>query len=256
MTPHFDRRAGIGLILLSSIVMAAPALAQSANGKGKKRGLLGQVFGGGAGAAAGTGLTAELAEKGMREALTLGAGKVVAQVSKVGGYFLDPAIQIPLPGALAGAQKRLKPLGLSKPLDDVQERVNAAAEQAAPVAKDLFVNAISTMSVEDAIGIVKGPNDSATQYLKSRTSEPLTAAFRPAISGALDNTGAIAALQDTAGRYGAGALATNASANLSDFAVGKALDGMFFYIGKEEAAIRTNPAARTTDLLKQVFGGV
>jgi len=135
--------------------------------------------------------------------------------------------------------------------------MNRAAEQAAPKALNIFTTAASNMSISDAKSILTGPQDAATQYFKKTTSASLTTSFRPIVNSALSNVGAVQALSGVQSKasslpFGAGKEASGF--NLTDFTVGKALDGLFHYMAVEEAAIRTNPAARTTDLLKQVFG--
>lgn len=133
--------------------------------------------------------------------------------------------------------------------------MNRSAEQAAPKALDIFVNAAQAMSFEDARTILTGPQDSATQYFRRTTADSLTASFRPIMAGALSGTGAVKALTAVQARAaGIPLLGQMAGGfNLIDFTVGKALDGLFHYLAVEEAAIRTNPVARTTDLLKKVF---
>ena len=142
-------------------------------------------------------------------------------------------------------------------LDDLQLKMNRAAEQAAPKALNIFVDAASKMSITDARAILSGPQDAATQYFKRTTTDSLTKSFRPIVDGTLSQVGAVKAFNGVKSQasslpFGAGQEAS--SFNLTDFTVGKALDGLFHYLASEEAAIRSNPAARTTDLLKKVFG--
>lgn len=198
--------------------------------------------------------SASEADSGLRQALTLGAESVVARLGKVDGYFKDPKVKIPLPPRLAKIQSTLGPIGGLKVLDDLQLRMNRAAEAAAPEAKALFVDAIKGMSVTDAIGIVRGPADGATAFMKARTKDKLTAAFRPYVEKGLDNAGAFKAMDTATRQFGATGLAGNARTGLTDYAIGAALDGMFLYMAEEERAIRANPTRQTTSLLKKVFG--
>jgi hypothetical protein len=236
-----DRRQ----LLLFFLAVAGPEAALAQN--------LGQVLGQGLP----RGLTKTQAEGGLREALTQGAVNAVLKVGKTDGYWGDNKIRIPLPGVLGQTQRTLKNVGLAGPLDDLQHKVNGAAETAAPAARDMFVGAIRSMTVEDVVGLLRGGPTSGTDYLKRTTSTGLTGLFRPPMSQALNSTGAIRSLDRVvaSNRLG-GALGKSPSDTLTDFAVGKGLDGLFFYVGEEEKAIRTNPAKRTTDLLKKTFGGL
>lgn len=150
----------------------------------------------------------------------------------------------------------MRAVGAGFMLDDLRLKMNRAAEQAAPRALDIFVDAATRMSFEDARGILAGPQDSATQYSKRTTSEPLTRSFRPIVNSALAGVGAVMAMNMLQTRARAIPFVGQQVANfdLADFTVGKALDGLFYYLGVEESAIRTNPVARTTDLLRRVFG--
>ena len=209
----------------------------------------------------GSGLTNQQADSGLREALKVATQKTVAQLGKSGGYLDDKAVHIPLPGYLETAKKGLGAVGAGGMLDDLETRMNHAAEDAAAKAYPIFADAISKMSVSDAKAIVTGPNDAATQYFKRTTSRQLTAEFRPIVDKALSETGAMQAYKASESKLASssplGSLAGASGAqnfNLTDFTVGKGLDGLFHYIAQQEAEIRTNPAARTTALLKQVFG--
>ena len=192
---------------------------------------------------------------GLKDALKVATRKVVGQVGRADGYFGDPAIRIPLPGPLQQVAGPLRSFGAAGLLDDLSLRMNRAAEQAAPKALDIFVDAATRMSFDDARGILTGPQDSATQYFRRTTSAPLTTAFRPIVSSALSGAGAMRAYQAVQNRVTQMPLFTQllGGFDLIDFTVGKALDGLFYYVASEEKAIRTNPAARTTALLRRVF---
>lgn len=193
---------------------------------------------------------------GLTEALVVGTERVVDQLGKPGGFLDDPKARIPLPGPLEQAQGALRMAGMSGLVDDLEVRMNRAAEQATPIAKDLIIQAIEGLSFQDAMGILKGPNDSATRYLERKTSKPLAQKMRPIVDEALADAGAVQAFESVAGEYQSlpfigGAL----DVDLSGHVVSYAEKAIFGYLGQEEAAIRTNPAARTTDLLRSVFGG-
>ncbi len=240
--------------------MPSAALAQSSL-LNEGRSLLGGSGGSSGGASSGGATGANMSQSqigaGLKQALQVAAQKVTAQLGQTNGYNGDPAIRIPLPGPLQKIENSLKDVGASGMLDDLQTKMNRAAEQAAPKALNIFTTAASNMSINDAKSILTGPQDAATQYFKKTTSASLTTSFRPIVNNALSSVGAVQALNGVQSKaaslpFGAGKEASGFS--LTDFTVGKALDGLFHYMAVEEAAIRTNPAARTTELLKQVFG--
>lgn len=191
---------------------------------------------------------------GLREALKIGSEKVVAQVGALDGFNADPEIHIPLPGALRDVQKMLGKFGMADLADDLETRLNRGAEAAAPEAKALFLDAIGEMTLDDAKGILNGPDDAATQYFKGKMTTPLSARMEPIVDRSLSEVGAIAAYDKMMGQYGTIPLVPDVKADLTSYVVEKGLDGIFFYIAKEEAAIRNDPAKRTTELLQRVFG--
>jgi hypothetical protein len=202
-----------------------------------------------------TALSAKDADTGLRAALTQGAEVAVKKVGKVDGYWGDPAVKIALPGPLSNVQKTLKPLGASGLLDELHLKMNRAAEVAAPVAKGLFLDAIKAMTITEAVAIVKGGPTSGTDYLKKATSPRLTVLFTPPMEDALQSTGAVAYLKKSIKRNGLSAyVKEDPKVYLGKHAVGLALDGLFHYIGVEETAIRRDPAKRTSQILKTVFG--
>jgi hypothetical protein len=190
---------------------------------------------------------------GLKEALRVGTEAVVARLGKTDGFNTDTAIHIPLPGQLATVQKALKAAGYSGLVDDLELRLNRAAEQATPKAKALFVDAISAMTIKDAQQILNGPDDAATQYFRKAMGPGLAKEMAPIVDATLAEAGAVQAYDSMMGQYKALPFMPDAKANLTDYVVEKGMDGIFHYVAKEEAAIRTNPAARTTDLLKKVF---
>lgn len=191
---------------------------------------------------------------GLKEALRMGTEAVVSRLGQTDGFFADQAIRIPLPGQLATVQKALRAAGYSGLVDDLELRLNRAAELATPKAKALFVDAIAAMTIQDAQKIVNGPNDAATQYFRRSMGPGLAGEMGPVVDAALAEAGAVRAYDAMMGQYQALPFMPDAKANLRDYVVEKGMDGIFHYVAEEEAAIRTNPAARTTDLLKKVFG--
>ena len=200
-------------------------------------------------------LTSGDADAGLREALSRGTVNAVLRVSKPDGYWGDDAIRIPLPKALAGPQKLLKPMGMSGPLDEVHSRMNHAAEAAAPLAKGLFLDAIKSITIDDGIGIVRGGPTSGTDYLQRKTTPRLTAAFTPPMEDALQSTGCVQSLDEAIKRNNLqGMVKGDAKTYLGRYAVGLALGGLFHYVGVEEASIRRDPGKTGSQLLKTVFG--
>ncbi len=216
---------------------------------------------GGSGGSGGSGSSAaaaalsndEIAD-GLREALRVGTERVVDQVGTTDGFNLDPDIHIPLPGPLQDAQKLMSSVGMSDMADDLELRLNRAAEAAAPEAQQLFVDAISEMSLEDAQRIYDGPDDAATRYFQEKMSPALAERMEPIVNDALADVGAIQSFDAMMSQYESLPLAPDVKTDLTDYTVEQAMDGIFHYVAKEEAAIRQNPAARTTELLQKVFG--
>lgn len=191
---------------------------------------------------------------GLKEALAVGTDKVVAQLSAAGGFANDPKIHIPLPKSLEKAKSVASKFGVSAPFDDLENKLNQAAEAATPQAKSLFLDAINGMSIDDARGILNGPNDAATRYLQEKMSSPLGDAMKPIVDNALSEVGAVQAYEGLSSQLGSAAnLVPNLKADLSKHVLEKGMGGIFDYLAVEEAAIRENPVQRTTDLLKKVF---
>ncbi len=200
------------------------------------------------------GLSLNDADIGIRQALNIGIDAVVAQLGATGGFFDDGKVQIPLPKTLRKARKLAKPLGMAAPFDNLQERMNRGAEAAMPAGKALLKSAVSEMSVDDAIAIVRGPDDSATQYLRTKMEPSLTLAFSPVVRSTLDQSGALRAGKSLAGKYSLGSYADQASDKLTAHVVKGALKGSFYYLAEQERTIRANPGAFGSDLLRRVFG--
>lgn len=252
MTGYSRRFAVAGLLAF------APVRAFAQITLPKDAGALLNQFTGGKGqkAATGAGLSQNEIGLGLKDALKLASRHVTGKLGQADGYNGDPAIRIPLPGALQQIQQPLNAIGAGALLDDLALKMNRSAEQAAPKALNIFVDAASGISFDDARAILTGPQDAATQYFRRTTSTSLTGAFHPIVEGALSGTGAMKALNAVQAKAKPLAFLGPAVANfnLIDFTVGKALDGLFHYLAVEEAAIRTDPVARSTDLLKKVFG--
>ena len=198
-------------------------------------------------------LGAEQIMAGLKEALTVSSGIVTTQLSKNGGFNLDPKIRIPLPPALQKADSALKSVGMAHLTEDLQSRMNGAAERAAGEALPLFLAAIRDMTIADARGILSGPPDAATQYLRAHMGPALSQKIQPIVEAALIHAGAVQAYDRVMGQYARLPFMPDVKANLNNFVTQKAMDGIFYYIAQEEAAIRENPAKRTSELLRIVF---
>ena len=193
-------------------------------------------------------------DAGLREALTVGTNLVANQLGQTNGYYGDPKIRIPLPQTYRTLQTNLAKVGASKPLDDLELRMNRAAESAVPEAQVLVLGAIRNMTITDALNILNGGDTAATDYLRSKTEPQLRAAFTPYAREALSKSGAFTAMENVASQYGAGGITSSLQADLTAHAVDYGLDGIFLYVAEEERKIRENPLARSTDLLRRVFG--
>jgi len=192
---------------------------------------------------------------GLKEALSTGTAAAVRLVSRENGYFGNEAIKILLPEKIQAAGEVLRKAGFGKDVDAFELAMNRAAEKAAPKAKPVFLDAIKAMTFQDAKKILSGGDTAATDYFQGKTSDRLAAAFKPVISQSMNEVGAARAYKTMTEKYLAlipfGGME---SLDLDHYVTGKALDGLFRMVGDEEKKIRTNPAARTTELLKKVFG--
>lgn len=205
------------------------------------------------------------ARSGIRAALDTAARLATQRLGRQDGFFADSAVHIPLPRQIASLQTQLRRVGMSGPVDDLELRINRAAEASMPEAGQIFTDAVRSISVNDAVSIVRGGDTAATDFLRGRTETRLTGLLRPAMETTLNGSGAYRAVdaiepQISQGQNLLGSLFGNRSASTSlrdsvtDHAVGGAMDGVFYYIGQEERAIRQDPVQRGTDLLRRVFG--
>jgi len=238
---------------ISFITISAKAQ-QSSSSTSKLGGMLNSVkktVGGGSGSS----LSTDDVVSGLKEALTIGAQKSATKLSAVDGFFKDAAVKILLPEQAQKVEKTLRSLGMGKMVDDAILSVNRAAEDAAKSATPIFVNAVKKMSIQDAMGILRGPDTAATSYLKKTTTPDLTAAFKPVIDTSLKKTDATKYWKDVFETYNK--LPTTmkkVDTDLSAYVTQKAMDGIFYYVAQEEIKIRKDPAAQVTDILKKVFG--
>jgi Protein of unknown function (DUF4197) len=191
---------------------------------------------------------------GLKEALSIGTENAVKNVSRVDGYFGDQAIKILMPGSIQKVADVLGKVGYQKQVDDFVLSMNRAAEKAAPQARSFFVDAIREMTFEDARKILNGGDTAATEFFKQKTYDKLYSAFKPVVSSSMNEVGATRSYKEMMGKYESIPFMNKQSFDLDHYVTSKALDGLFYMVGQEEEKIRTDPAARVTDLLKTVFG--
>jgi hypothetical protein len=190
----------------------------------------------------------------LKEALTIGAQNSAGKLSLTDGFFKNLAIKILMPQEVKEVESTLRNIGLGSLVDDAILSMNRAAEDASKQAAPIFVSAIKSMTITDALNILKGSNDAATQYLKKTTSAQLTTAFKPVINASLAKVNATKYWNDVFTAYNKIPFVKPVNTDLSGYVTQKALDGLFYTIAQEEAKIRTDPVAQVTDLLKKVFG--
>ena len=203
---------------------------------------------------ASAGLSQEEVGAGLKEALTKGIEKGVDQLSKPDGFFKDLSIKIPLPEEANKVETKLRSIGQGKKVDETIESINRAAEDATTASKDIFVEAIKGMSINDAMSILRGDDNAATKFLDKSTRANLISKFEPIVKISLDKVGATQNWNAIFSTYNKLPFVEKVNPDLVEYATGKAIDGLFIQIAKEELKIRQNPAARVTDLLKKVFG--
>jgi hypothetical protein len=199
-------------------------------------------------------LTEAEAAQGLKDALSQGVTKGADLVSKLDGYFGNPSIKIPWPQDAVKIMNTLRDLGLNKLVDDVVLTINRAAEDAALKAKPIFITAIKELTIADAMDILFGADNAATEYLKRTTTNPLRAEFKPVIKTSLDKVNATKYWDDAVTTYNKIPLVTKMNPDLAEYVTGKAIDGLFFMVAKEEKKVREDPLLRATEMMKKVFG--
>ncbi len=192
---------------------------------------------------------------GLKEALQIGTGNAVGMVSQVNGYYQNPRIKIPLPGAVQKVESALRIAGYGQQIDEFEVSMNRAAERAAPEAKTLFWESIKQMSFTDARKILKGRDNEATLYFQDKTSGRLQEIFKPIVHTAMSGVGTTRAYQGLEEKVHTIPFSGKMSFDLDQYVTEKGLDGLFLMLADEEKKIRRDPAARVTDLLKKVFEG-
>lgn len=192
--------------------------------------------------------------KAFKQALTIGSEKVVARLGQIDGFNADPTAHIALPENLEKVRKTLKAVGLSSYVDDLELKLNRAAEAATPVARQLFIDSIATMSFDDVKNIYEGPKDSATRFFQAKMSSSLSVKMQPIVDRSLAQVGAINSYDKVIDKYKDIPFVPDIKADLSAHVIENSMAAIFHYIAREEAAIRNDPARQTSDILKKVFG--
>jgi RNA binding exosome subunit len=191
---------------------------------------------------------------GLKEALSIGTDNAVKNVSQVDGYFGNQVIKILMPEKIQTVADILRKVGYQKQVDDFVLSMNRAAEKAAPQAASIFVDAIKGMTIEDAKKILNGGDTAATEFFKRKTHDKIYDAFKPIVSSSMNEVGVTRSYKEMMGKYESLPFMSKESVDLDHYVTNKAMDGLFYMVGQEEKKIRTDPAARVTDLLKTVFG--
>jgi Protein of unknown function (DUF4197) len=237
------RKPGIALSLICLVLIPTEASSQINLGKLLKR-------------IPSAGVSENEAGRGIKEALAQGVTKAVLNLHQTDGFFGSETYKVLLPPDSKKAETTLRRIGLGSQVDKAILAINRAAEDAVGSASPIFMDAIKEMTLTDALGIVRGNRDAATRYFRQKTSQQLVDAFAPPVKASLDKTNATKYYADIAKTYNR--LPTTfdeVNPDLTSFVVGRAVDALFDQIAREEANIRSNPLARTTDILRRVFGG-
>jgi hypothetical protein len=201
-----------------------------------------------------SGLSDSKVASGLKEALRIGADNAVKLTGKTDGYFGNEAIKILMPSNLRPLEKGLRAIGYGPKVDEFVLSMNRSAEAAAPAAKKIFGDAILAMSFDDARKILSGGDTAATDYFKSKTTDQLAAAFQPIVEKTMNENGVTQKYRALTDQYQSIPFAKSRTFDIDKYVVTKALDGLFYELAKQERQIRKDPAARTTSLLKEVFG--
>jgi len=236
----------VRVLVIVTMVLLAPLPSEAQFG-GLLEGLKGLVPG------SQGGLPDEKIASGLKEALQIGTGNTVNLTGRPDGFLKNEAIKILMPEKLQGMDKALRLAGYGPQLDEFVTSMNRAAERAAPQARAIFGDAITAMTFADARKVLNGGNSAATDYFKEKTADKLRAAFRPIVESSMNEVGVTRQYKELVGRFAAIPFMKTEAFDLDQHVVGKSLDGLFSVLAQEEKKIRTNPAARVTDLLKEVF---
>ena len=196
------------------------------------------------------------AVRGLKQALNDGSAAAVARLGVENGYYANPNVKIPLPPSLQQVERGLRAFGMRRQADELVLTMNRAAEAAVPEAKQLLVDAVKTMSVQDAKGILGGGDTAATEYFRRSTRSQLVQRFLPIVKQATDRVGLAQQYNALAGQGVALGLVKEDQASIESYVTQKALDGLYFMIGEQEKAFRQDPVGATSDIVRKVFGAL
>ena len=199
------------------------------------------------------GLSNDKITAGLKQALEISTGKAVSLTGRPDGFLKNAAIKILLPPKLQTVGKGMRMLGMGAKVDELEIGMNRAAEQATPQAKQIFLAALKKMTLTDARQILSGGDTAATEYFKRTSTADLTTVFSPIVQTSMERVGVVQQY-DRVIKSAPGGTALAGQLDLNKYVVGKTLDGLFYMLGEQEKQIRKDPAARTTALLKEVFG--
>lgn len=255
MKPIHVWAVGLSLLLAGAVqaqdTTARPTQPRSNNPFGRLGGFLEKVIQ--SGSQGGALSSADIAS-GLKEALRVGIDKGATQASALDGYNQNTLIRILFPPEAQRVESRLRQLGFGRQVDQFVVALNRSAEDAAKKAKPVFFRAITQMSIQDAVGILRGGQDAATQYLRRTTGQQLVSEFTPIIDSTLKKNDATRYYTTLATTYNRLPLVRPVNANLTEYATNKAVDGLFLLVAQEEKRIREDPVARISDILRRVFG--
>ena len=206
-------------------------------------------------AGGGSNVNQEQASGGLKEALSRGISTSVSSTGHPGGYFDNAAIKILMPPKLQPIEKGLRAAGMGPKVDEFVKSMNSAAEEAAPAAKAILLDALKQMSFADAKGVVTGGKTAGTEYFKRTTTAEIQAAFKPIVEKAMAKTGVTEQFTALMGNAPKLPFMSTPTLDINQYVLDKSTDGLFVVMGQEETKIRTDPAAQVTPLLKTVFGG-
>ena len=202
-----------------------------------------------------SGVTQQEAGSGLKETLNLASDAAVQRLGAKDGFLKNPKVRIPLPDGLRQAESAMKLMGKGDDFDKLEVSINRAAEAAMPEAKQLLLDAVKGMSVQDAKGILSGGDDAVTKFFKRKTEKPLAAKFLPIVKQTTDEVGLAKQYNSLAGQAGSLGLIKKEDGTIESYVTRKALDGLFLMLAEEEKAIRKNPVESGSALLKKIFGG-
>lgn len=255
MTPPRRARTTLRTCAAAGVAIALAALAAACAELGPLADATSPIFDAVLGpAGAGAASDERTVADGLREALRIGSERSVARVSQPGGFASNPLLRIALPDEWTRAANALRGVGLGKPVDDLEAGMNRAAETASAEATAVLWDAVRGITIQDAFAILRGSDDAATTYFRGRTETTLRARFEPVVTSAMQKVGVYQAVRDFTAPIERLPLVSVPSLDLEAHVTQRTLDGLYRTLALEEAKIRRDPAARTTELLRRVFG--